>query len=164
MLTYHQWDYEKQICFSVFQIQTFKWAIRSYKILEHFKSVSHISADPIFITVITVLADASNRHSGDFMMTSSNGNIFRIFRLCVGNSPVTGEFPSQRPVMWNFDVFFHLRLNKQLSKQSWGWWFEMLSCPLWRLCNANLKLQKCWKAWDSSSEFTNCSEILMGAT
>ena len=31
-----------------------------------------------------------------------------------------------------FDVFFDLRLNKRLSKQSWGWWFETLSRPLWR--------------------------------
>ena len=30
------------------------------------------------------------------------------------------------------DVFFDLRLNKRLSKQWWGWWFETLSCPLWR--------------------------------
>ena len=37
--------------------------------------------------------------------------------LCAGNSPVTGEFPSQRTVMRKFDVFFDLRLNKQLSKQ-----------------------------------------------
>ena len=36
--------------------------------------------------------------------------------LCAGNSPVTGEFPSQRPVTRSFDVFFDLRLNKQLSK------------------------------------------------
>ena len=25
--------------------------------------------------------------------------------LCAGNSPVTNEFPSQRPVPWSFDVF-----------------------------------------------------------
>ena len=31
--------------------------------------------------------------------------------------------------------FFDLRLNKRLSKRSWGWWFEMLSCLLWRHCN-----------------------------
>ena len=58
------------------------------------------------------------------MMTSSNGNIFRVLALCAGNSPVAGEFPAQRAVMRNFDVFFDLRLNKQLSKQSWRWWFE----------------------------------------
>ena len=54
-----------------------------------------------------------------------------LLALCAGNSPVTGEFPSQRPVTWSFDVFFDLRLNKRLSKQSWGWWFETLSRPLW---------------------------------
>ena len=46
--------------------------------------------------------------------------------------PVPGEFPAQRPVTRSFDVFFDLRLNKRLSKQSWGWWFETLSRPLWR--------------------------------
>ena len=45
-------------------------------------------------------------------------------KLCVGNSPVTGEFPSQRPATWSFDVFFYLRLNKWLSKQSRCRWFE----------------------------------------
>ena len=32
----------------------------------------------------------------------------------------------------SFDVFFVLRLDKQLSKQPWGWWFETISHPLWR--------------------------------
>ena len=36
--------------------------------------------------------------------------------LCVGNSPVTGELPSQWPVTQLFDIFFDLRLNKPLSK------------------------------------------------
>ena len=36
-----------------------------------------------------------------------------------------------------FNVFFDLRLNKRLSKQSWGWWFETLSRPLWRHCNGS---------------------------
>ena len=38
--------------------------------------------------------------------------------ICAGNSPVTGEFPAQRPVTRSFDVFFGLSLNKRLSKQS----------------------------------------------
>ena len=41
--------------------------------------------------------------------------------------------------MRSFDVFFDLRLNKRLSKQSWGWWFETLSHPLWRHCNKLLE-------------------------
>ena len=36
--------------------------------------------------------------------------------ICAGNSPVPGEFPTQRPVTRSFDVFFDLRLNKRLSK------------------------------------------------
>ena len=54
-------------------------------------------------------------------MPSSNGNIFRVTGPLWGG--FTGEFPAQRPMTWSFDVFFDLRLNKRLSKQSWGWWF-----------------------------------------
>ena len=49
-----------------------------------------------------------------------------------------GEFPTQRAMTRSFDAFFNLRLNKRLSKQPWGWWFEMLSRPLWRQCNDQL--------------------------
>ena len=69
------------------------------------------------------------------MMTSSNGNIFRVTGHLCGNSPVPGEFLAQRPVTRSFDVFCDLRLNKRLSKHSWGWWFETLSRSLWRHCN-----------------------------
>ena len=69
------------------------------------------------------------------MMTSSNGDIFTLLALCAGNSLVTGEFPSQRPVRRSFDVFFDLRLNKRLSKQPWRRWFETPSHVLWRPCN-----------------------------
>ena len=58
-----------------------------------------------------------------------------LLAICAGNSPVPGEFPTQRPVTRSFDVFFDLCLNKRLSKQSWGWWFETLSHKLWRQCN-----------------------------
>ena len=55
--------------------------------------------------------------------------------ICAGNSPVSGEFPAQRPVTRILDVFFDLCLNKRLRKQSWGRWFETLLCPVWRNCN-----------------------------
>ena len=65
------------------------------------------------------------------MMTSSK-NISRVTgHLC-------GEFTGPRWIprtkasdaeLW---CFFYLRLNKRLSKQSRGWWIEMLSRPLWR--------------------------------
>ena len=69
------------------------------------------------------------------MMTSSNGNIFRVTGPLCGEFTGPGEFPTQRPVTRSFDVFFDLRLNKRLSKQPWGWWFETPSCSLWRQCN-----------------------------
>ena len=58
-----------------------------------------------------------------------------LLAICAGNSPLPCEFPSQSPVTWTFDVYFDLRLNKRLSKQSWGCWFETLSSPLWRHSN-----------------------------
>ena len=58
-----------------------------------------------------------------------------LLAFCAGNSPVTGEFPSQRPVTQSFKAFFDLCLNKRLSKQSRDWWFETPMCSLWRHCN-----------------------------
>ena len=60
--------------------------------------------------------------------------------ICAANSPVTGGFPGQRPVTRRFDVFFDLRLNQRLSKQSWGYWFERQSRPLLLHCNEVSKL------------------------
>ena len=58
-----------------------------------------------------------------------------LLAICVENSLVPGEFPTQRPVTQCFGVFFDLHLNKELSKQSGDWWFETLSRPVWRHCN-----------------------------
>ena len=44
--------------------------------------------------------------------------------FCAGNSPITGEFPAQGLVKRSLDVSSDLRLNRNLSKRSWGWWFE----------------------------------------
>ena len=60
---------------------------------------------------------------------------FALLALCLGNSPVTGEFPSRRPMTRSFDVFFDLHLNKRLSKQSRRRWFETPWCLLWRHYN-----------------------------
>ena len=68
-----------------------------------------------------------------------------LLAICAGNSPVPGEFPTQRPVTRSFDVFFDPRLNKRLSKRWWGWWFETISCPLWRHRDDSL-----WCPWYKS--------------
>ena len=70
------------------------------------------------------------------LMTSSNGNIFRVTGPLCGEFTGPGEFHAQRPVTRRFDVFFDLRLNKRLSKQPGGWWFDTPSWSLWRQCNA----------------------------
>ena len=65
------------------------------------------------------------------MMTSSNGNTFSV------TGSLCEEFPS--------------RLNKRLSKQSWGWWFKAPSRSLWRHCNKRTIM---WKAF-------SCRDFLM---
>ena len=83
-----------------------------------------------------------------------------LLAICAGNSPVTGEFPTQRPVMRSFDVFFDLCPHERLSKQSWGWWFGTLSSQLWRhrngyseVCLNNLN-GLCFMAFRSISCYT----------
>ena len=71
------------------------------------------------------------------MMTSSNGNIFRVTGPLCGEFTGPGDFPTQRPVTRSFDVFFDLRLNKRWNKQPWGWWFETPSRSSWRQCNGH---------------------------
>ena len=71
-----------------------------------------------------------------FICTRNRKHQSIMLALCAGNSPpATGEFPAQRSVTRSFDVFFDLRLNKRLSKQSRGWWFETPSRSSWRHCN-----------------------------
>ena len=95
------------------------------------------------------------------MMTSSNGNIFRVTGPLCGEFTGPGEFPTQRPVTRSFDVFFDLRLNKRLSKQPWGWWFETSSWSLWRQCNENNVPRQCWKITGLilSDKLISCAEI-----
>ena len=80
------------------------------------------------------------------MMTSSNGNIFR----------VTGHLCGA--VTRSFDVYFDLRPNKRLSKQSWGWWFETLSPPLWRHRNGRACFARL--AWFWMVNNRSCSRTL----
>ena len=55
-----------------------------------------------------------------------------LLALCEGNLPVTGGFPSRRPVARRFDVFFDLSLNKRLRKYSRRRWFVTPPRSLWR--------------------------------
>ena len=75
-----------------------------------------------------------------------------LLAICAGNSPVTGEFPTQRPVTRSFDIFFDLRLSKRLSKQLLDCWIETPSHPLWRYCNVITPL--------SDSQMKQTGEVL----
>ena len=72
------------------------------------------------------------------IMISSNGNIFRI------TGPLCGEFTGHRRISLtksmtrSFNVFFDLRLNEQLRKQSIHRWFETPSRSLSCHCNVVL--------------------------
>ena len=80
-----------------------------------------------------------------------------LLAIFAGNSPGPGEFPTQRPVTRSFYVFFDLRPNKRLSKQSWGWWFETLSCSLWRHRNVEAMVDLAYSEW--VSDVGNCSRL-----
>ena len=83
-----------------------------------------------------------------------------LLAICAGNSPVPGEFPTQRPVTRSFDVYFDLRPNKRLSKQSWGWWFETLSCSLWGHRNVSVDLYTDHNVTTTKSEIKNSYSII----
>ena len=70
--------------------------------------------------------------------------ISAILALCEGYPPVTGGFPSQRPVTRSFDVFFELRLKKKrLTKQSRRRWFETPTHSSWRHYNVSVQIHVC---------------------
>ena len=99
---------------------------------------------------------------------------FALVAICAGNSPVPGEIPAQRPETRRFNVFFDLRRNKRLSKQSWDWWFEKLSRPLWRHCNdtkrSGMKLERRGYStlfeckWNSISKMGPCLWVTCGGS
>ena len=80
------------------------------------------------------------------MTASSNGNIFRVTgHLC-------REFTGHRWIprtkasdaeLWCF-LWSDLCLDKRLSKQLWGWWFETPSRPLWRHCDELCQIYSMW--------------------
>ena len=113
----------------------------------------------ILISMTQSVAEMPGKQSGIAanvlsMMTSSNRNIFRVTgHLC-------GEFTGPRWIphtkvsdaeLWSF---FDVRLNKRLSKQSWGWWFETLWRPLWR--HRNAFLSHAYRTFPSKHTFCNC--------
>ena len=90
------------------------------------------------------------------MMTSSNGNVFRV------TGPLCGEFTGLRWIpltmasyaeLW---CFLSYVLNKRLCKQSWGWWFETPSRSFWRPCDEFMLwciIRVCLQRWLDCTTF-----------
>ena len=102
--------------------------------------VCHVHSDSQLLTLIYNIDWNRSPNKKFAMMTSSNGTIFGV------TGPLCGEFTGhRRPVIRSFDVVFDLCLNKRLSKQPWGWWFERPSCSLWCRCTGlGKKLYRIW--------------------
>ena len=68
------------------------------------------------------------------MMTTSNGNDYRVTGPLWQETTVHRWIPLTKPGMRSFGIFFDLR-NKRLSKQSGRRWFDTPLRSLWRHCN-----------------------------
>ena len=93
------------------------------------KPLSHLLNNPILM-VWPSSAASTHVHDSTLIITVAHDDVIKytlfsaLLAICAGNSPVTGEFPAQRPVTRSFDIYFDLRLNKRLSKKWRCWWFE----------------------------------------
>ena len=99
-----------------------------------------MSPTQVILGFSAILPVETSWHGKTIHMTHDDVIKWKLFStllaLCAWNSPATGEFPHKG--QWRGALMFPLicALNKRLSKQSWGWWFETLSRPLWPHCNA----------------------------
>ena len=105
--------------------------------IEPYPKVKMVSAKwgPFDLSFSVLSVDKMIQNS---MMTSSNGNIYRV------TGPLCGEFTGHRWIPLtkasdNMYVFFDLCPNKRLSKQPRCQWVETPLRSLWRHCNG------CWK-------------------
>ena len=130
------------IRYNTIQYSTKQFNTLSCDVILHYNDVimGAIASWITSLTIVywTVYSDADQRISK-----------LRATGLHAGNSPGTSEFPAQMAsnaenasIWWGHHVCniirHDMRLNKRLSKQSWGWWFKTLSRPLWRHCNVML--------------------------
>ena len=166
------WPWETKFNEISIKIHTFSFfrkmaAILSRSLLFSGKSAYVLASSPwcvswvIFYFITSFDIHGLFLHVGiNCMMTLSYGNIFRVTGPLCGEFTGPGEFPTQRSVTRSFDVLFDLRLNTRLSKQPWGWWFDMPSWSLWRHRNGYKVLGICSYV-QCTSLFTDCKGIYM---
>ena len=120
---------------SLYFHSSMNFALRVQSALFRVMSRVLFGAKPLPETLMTQFTDASPTPHDDVIKWK---HFPRNWPFVSGKTPVPGEFPAKWPVTRNFDVFFDLRPNKRLSKQSWGWWFETPSRLLWRHPNVKI--------------------------
>ena len=131
---------------------------RIYVYILYFKSysISNVRIG-IWYQVVSYNLNAKPCISLSSIMTSSNGNIFRVTgHLCrefTGRRWIPGTKASDAE-LWRF----LWSAPKRLGKQSWGWLFETLLHTLWRRCNVS------FSAWPFTNKICldNCSEFRVG--
>ena len=108
-ISFHETGFENIVC--KFAHLSGPQCVRSHAWYEHGQSLclqkqakSAIFSAPTFHWPLVI----------NFMMTSWNGNIFRVTDPLWGESTGHRWFPSQRPVTRSFD--FYLRLNKRFRR------------------------------------------------
>ena len=105
--------------------------LRSEIVVKSETAPHHCGGTELRIQISRVLT-LNTSSTSDFMMTSSNGNIFRVTGHLCGEFTGPRWIPRTKAIDAELWCFCDLRLNKRVSKQSWGWRFETLPRPLWR--------------------------------
>ena len=99
------------------------------KLLKYHTMVTFISMWDMYVTSVNTMVSLHTNNSAFisyWMLPELHCAWWRhqieifsaLLAICAGNSPVTGEFPTQRPVTRGFDVFFDLHQN-----HAWLWCF-----------------------------------------
>ena len=78
-------------------------------------NIMRTKPDPLYMTTITACILIKGYDNSPWWRHQIE-TIPALLAVCERNLPMTGEFPLQRPVTRNFDIFFDLRL-KRLGKQ-----------------------------------------------
>ena len=156
----HSQDFERRCCCIIRWFKMYHWTEYLIIITGIWYREEHGAKLVVDLVPAVVLRDD--------MMTSSNGTKSASLALCAGNYQVIGEFSVQKSVTRSFDIIFDLRLNKCLSKQSWGWWFKTPSCSLWRHCNVICHSRQCIVMctvfkYDNSPEHFPLTRFIEGA-
>ena len=69
---------------------------------------------------VYIMGNTVHMETASCMMTSSNGNIFRVTGPLCGDSPVTGAFPAQRPAKQSCDCLVCTWTNSWANNEDAG--------------------------------------------